>query len=765
MRTTTPLTDGWEISTTDDGDGGAAGPWQPVTLPHCTNPTDPIDVGDDHRGPAWYRRTIDVGRRDGRRVVLHVGAAGVVADVSVDGTALAQHRGAYSAFRVDLTDALDAEGRGTVTIRTDNSPTDDVYPLMGDHTMFGGLYREVELIELDPVHIDVAHHAGPGVVVEQTHLDDDSARLAVTVRVANDGAEPFDGPVTVTVLDAEGAPVATAEVAATVDAGQVRDVDLSIDIDRPRRWDGRRDPYLYRLVAEVADDRVEQPVGLRTFDIDADAGVRLNGRPYRLYGVSRHHDVNGTPAVSRADIERDIDLIDEIGATAVRLAHYQHAEHVLDLCDEHGLVVWAEIPLNAKVSGSDPVTNAASQLTELIVQQRHHPSIVCWGVQNETLISESSADPRPVIAELHALARELDPSRRTAQAQVFMAGPEDPINSLCDLNARNLYAGWYYGRAEQAGDDLDRHHAANPGVPLGLSEYGADARTEYHATDPEPGDYTEDYQAAMHEVYWRLIDERPWIWSSFVWNMFDFASAIRNEGGTKGFNMKGLVTRDRSVRKDAFWWYKANWSDEPVLHICSRRFVNRVDPEIDVKVYANVGPVELLVDGDPVGEPVVDGVIHRWRIRLGDGDTRVVARSGELTDEATFRRVDDADPAYVCPDPRRSAGGGGTVTSWFEDSGLEVDHSRFGTWSTVGDLLDDPAANAVIEETFGSAFRDHPMLDTARGISLAIVLDIAGVKMTDEDVQALHDRLYALERPTGDGDGDGSGSGDGAGRP
>ena len=759
MRKRTLLDDGWEVAYSADG------PWAAVALPHCTNPTEPteptepVDVGDDRRGPAWYRRTLDVaGHGEHRRAVLHVGAAGPVSEVGIGGEHVASHRGGYSAFRVDLTDFLGPDGRSVLSIRTDNSPTDDVYPLMGDHTIFGGLYRPVELLELDPVHIDVAHHGGPGVAVRQVHLDDDSARLDVTVRVANHDASDFSGPVAVTVLDAEGARVASGATTVAVDPGRVEEVMVPVTIDRPRRWDGRDDPYRYRLVTEVTDDRVELAIGLRTFVLDPDTGVTLNGRPYRLYGVSRHHDVNGSPAVTRADIERDLDLIDEIGATAVRLAHYQHAEDVLDLCDERGLVVWAEIPLNAKVSSTDPSTNAVSQLTELIVQQRHHPSIVCWGVQNETLISESSADPRPVIAELAALAEELDPDRPTAQAQVFMARPADEINRLTDLNARNLYAGWYYGAADDAGADLDEHHAANPGVPLGLSEYGADARPEYHSASPEPGDYTEEYQAELHEAYWRIIDERPWIWSSFVWNMFDFASAIRGEGGTKGFNMKGLVTRDRAVRKDAFWWYKANWSDQPVLHMCSKRFVNRDDPDVEVKVYANVGPVELTVDGESVGEPQVDGAILRWRIRLTQGENLVVASSGEHQDSAVFRLVDAPDPSYVCPDPRRSAGGGGTVVSWFANSGMEVDHSHFGTWSTVGELLDDPGANAVLVETFGTAILEHPMLDTARGISLAIVLDVAGVKMSDEDVRTLHDRLYALERTVEDR----SSGGDGA---
>lgn len=721
-----------------------------MTLPHTWNHGhggDPADAG--HRGACWYRRRLDLSAvAGGRRIVLEIGAAGMVADVHLDGVRLVHHRGGYSAFRCDLTEALGAGRRGVLAVRVDNSASDDVYPLMGDHTMFGGLYRPVRLIDLDPVHVDVLHHGGPGVTVRQLAIDDDAARIAVTVRVANASGAAVAEEVAIRVLDAAGAEVASARVPVTTDPGAVVEAAAELGIEHPRRWHGRRDPYLYRVAAEVGGDRVALPLGLRTFTVDAETGVHLNGRPYRLHGVSRHHDIAGTPAVSRAEIERDLDLIDEIGATAVRLAHYQHADDVLDLCDERGLVVWAEIPLNARVSTTDPLTNAAAQLTELIHQQRHHPSILCWGVQNEALISERVADPRPVIAELAALARRLDPDRPVAQAQVFLARPDDPINRLTDLNARNLYAGWYYGAAEDVARDLDEHHAACPDVPLGLSEYGADAHPDYHASRPEPGDYTEEYQAVLHEVYWRVIGARPWLWASFVWNMFDFASVIRDEGGTRGFNMKGLVTRDRRIRKDAFWWYKANWSDEPVLHVCARRFVNRHDPDLEIKVYSNHPEVRLVVGGEDLGAQRSADRIFRWAVRLGPGETSVVARAGDQEDRATFRLVDGPDPSYLCPAPRRRAGAAsGTIASWFEGPDGAVDRTRYGTWSLLGELLDDPAAAAVLVDTFGARLLEHPMLDVARGLPLGMVLEIAGARLGEDDARALQARLYRLERP------------------
>lgn len=750
MRRIETLSGSWELA---KGDGGAEGPgpWNPVTLPHAWN-TSPggIPAAADERGVGWYRRALHVPEvAEGRRAFLEIAAAGTVADVHVGGTHLAHHRGGYSAFRCDLTGALDAAGRGLLAVRVDNSPTGDVYPLAGDHTIFGGLYRPVRLLVVGPVHVDLLDHGGPGVVVRQLSLDDAAARVRVTVRVANDGAARAREEVAIRLRDQAGAEVAAATAAVTIAPGAVAEAAAELVIERPRRWDGRRDPHRYHVLAELAGDQVELAFGLRSFTIDPQTGVTLNGRPYRLHGVSRHHDVNGTPAVSRAEIERDIDLVTELGATALRLAHYQHAEDVLDLCDERGLVVWAEVPVNAQVSTSDPFTNAAAQLTELIRQQRHHPSILCWGVQNEAVIGERVADPRPVTARLVALVREEDPDRPTAQAQLTLVAPGDPINRLADLNALNLYHGWYHDRAEQVGAALDAHRAAHPEVPLGLSEYGADARPDYHASEPVPGDYTEEYQARFHEIYWRAIEERPWLWASFVWNLFDFASVIRDEGGTRGFNMKGLVTRDRRIRKDAFWWYKAHWSGEPVLHVCARRFANRHEPEIEVKVYANHPEVRLLAGGQDLGTRRSQDRIFRWRVRLAPGETTVVAIAGGQRDEAIFRLVDAPDPSYVCPAPRRVSGRG-DMASWYEGAGIEVDPGRYGTWSLLGDLLDDPATRAILVEEFGPRLFDDPRLEMARGFPLDFVLSAAGAGLSDDRIVSLHTRLSAVPKPPAD---------------
>lgn len=773
MRHTISCNTGWELSRHDptldaDTPDAASGQWEPVELPHAWN-TSPggEPARHDDRAPGWYRRRIEVpGWVAGHRAYLRFGAAGTVADVWCNDIHLGQHRGGYSAFVFELTDTLDADGHGNVLVRVDNSPTDDVYPLMGDHTIFGGLYRGAELITSGPVHVSLGDHGGPGLTTRVLALADEAATVEVAALVANTTTEQVTPDVHVTVTDADGVVVATAVTAVSVEPGDASTARAEVMISDPHRWDGRADPYCYTVIVDIdtdpnetgpagtnpADtdrimaDQVAIPLGLRTIEVDPERGCLLNGRPYPLRGVSRHHDICGTPAVTDVDIATDFELIDELGATAVRLAHYQHGEAVLDECDRRGIVVWAEIPLNSQVSKTDPVTNAASQLRELIAQQRHHPAIVCWGIQNESVIGEAAADPRSATAELAALAQDLDPDRFTAQAQLLLVKPDDPINRLCDLNAQNLYQGWYLGAADEVGGVLDAHRAANPDIPLGLSEYGADARPDYHAEDPQPGDYTEDYQAVFHETYLRQIDERPWLWATFVWNMFDFASVIRDEGGTRGFNMKGLVTRDRATRKDAFHWYKANWSAEPMVHLCGKRFAHRTGDEMTVKVYSNHPSVRVQVNGDDLGEFAVQGHIATMTVPLAPGQTLVTVTAGACRDEATFTQVDEPDPSYVCPSPRRVVGGA-RMDSWYEEAGVVVDRTGYGTFSLLGDLLDNPATKAVLIDTFGAKMLEHPQLEMARGFSFDFVLSAVAADLSLEDRRRLHEALAAVPKP------------------
>ena len=758
MRTEQPLDGGWQFVRADVGVDAATageGDWEDVGLPHTWNAEDGYSGGNDyHRGACWYRRPVETDPGAGRTFV-EFAAAGTVADVHLDGTPVGHHRGGYSIFRCDLTDAL-TDGRGVLAVRVDNGPHDDVYPLLGDHTFFGGLYRRARLVTVPVVHLDLLDHGSPGVLLTQQSLGDDRAVVSARVRVADDGAEAADAEVEVRILDGD-AELAKARTTVTTAPGEVGEETVTLTVDDPRRWDGRDDPHLYRVLVTVdgGEDRVELPFGLREFTVDPQTGPTLNGRPYPLYGASRHHDTEGKgPALTAADQERDLALFEELGVTAIRLAHYQHDQYFYDLCDRAGIVVWAEIPFNAQAAKEAPEVNALSQMTELVRQCAHHPSIVCWGVQNEITLGEATVDPRPTVTALHELVRTEDPSRPTAQANLGQVTPDDPIVSVPDLNAMNLYCGWYYGQASEIGPALDEHHEANPDVPVGLSEYGADASEGYHSAEPSAGDYTEEYQALLHEEYWRALAARPYVWASFVWNMFDFASDLRAEGGRAGRNMKGLVTYDRRTRKDAFHWYRANWSAEPFVHLCSKRFVNRHERQVTVKAYSNLPEVHLEVGGRDLGPGTGPDHVFTWEVDLDEGLTALTVTAptdaGLVTDRAELRLVTEPDPAYVCPEPARFGAGGpgaGAVESWYEKEGLTADPAIYSTWTPLGELLDDDRTRAVLVEVLGSEWLDDPRLAMASAFTLDFLAGFVPDDLPEDVLRRLHERLSAIPKP------------------
>jgi beta-galactosidase len=761
MRTMQSLEGGWQFARADVGREAALsgdGQWDEVTLPHTWNAQDGFSGGNDyHRGRCWYRRTIDFGPASpGRRAFVEFAAAGMVAEVRVDDVEVGSHRGGYSIFRCDVTEALGDDGRGLLTVRVDNSPLDDVYPLLGDHTFFGGLYRGVRLITTPAVHVDLLDHGSPGVFVVQQSLDDDLGVLEAKVRVAHDGDGTATPTVEARVLDGDDT-MATDEASVAVASGEVGEVTLSLGVDRPRRWDGRDDPHLYRVVVTIdgGADEVTLPFGLRTFDVDPMTGPHLNGRPYRLHGVSRHHDLQGKgPALSPEDHEQDLALFDELGISAVRLAHYQHDQYFYDLCDRAGIAVWAEIPFNAQAAVDDPETNAVEQMTDLVRQCAHHPSIICWGLQNEITLGEARRDPRPVVTRLREVVGQLDPGRPTAQANLGQVTVDDPIIAMADLNAMNLYHGWYYGEATDIGPALDEHHEANPTVPVGLSEYGADAYEGFHSAEPVPGDYTEEYQCVLHEEYWRAVAARPWVWASFVWNMFDFASDLRAEGGRAGRNMKGLVTYDRQVRKDAFHWYRANWSTEPFVHICSKRFANRHDARTTIKAYSNLDEVRLEVNGRDIGPGEGPDHVFEWEIDLAESVTEVRATAdgddGAVSDSAAFRKVDEPDPSYVCDEPARfGAGRGGAAAreSWYEREGLAADPSLYSTWTPLAELLENPDTRSVLVRIMGPEMLNDPRLELAGAFTLDFLAGFIPDQLTDDVLREAHERLSVIPKP------------------
>ena len=618
--------------------------WLQVTLPHTFNAGDG-ESADYYRGPAWYRRGFEVKAvRPDRRVFVQFDGAALRSDIWVNGRYIGRHDGGHAGFRFDITHALKT-GRNLLSVRVDNSKIPSIAPLGGDFTVFGGLYRPVSLIEVDATHFDLKDHGGPGVYARVNELRGEAATILVDVRVANDGQKPQRVPIALSLVDAQGRTTATGRRSIALPPNVVGAVQVRLGLTRPRLWDGVRGPYLYRLVARIGDagDEIAVPLGVRSFRFDAERGFILNGQSYPLHGASLMHSARpgkGT-AVTDAETAEDFAILREMGSTGVRLVHFQHPQATYDEADRLGLVASTEIGLNGEAADTPEFrANAAEQLRELIAQNYNHPSVVMWGLGNEVYSTEPYVPG--LLEELNRVATRADPTRPTVYAHCCQAD-DDPKAMATGLIAFNRYFGWYPDQKGTIGEWAARFHAAHPERPFGVSEYGAGASI-LHQEDP-PGQpipasgwHPEQYQALYHERNWLELRDKPYLWGTFVWVAFDLASAGRREGDRPGINDKGLVTYDRRTRKDAFYWYKANWSDEPVLHLTSRRFTRRFDPNVEVKAYTNRGAATLLLNGRPAGTVEPQDHILRWQVRLREGENRIEMRSsdGKLSDGAVW---------------------------------------------------------------------------------------------------------------------------------
>lgn len=642
--------------------------WEPVSVPHTWNALDGEDGGDNYRrGAGWYRRHLVVDPRlEGRRLYLQFDGVSLMADVFVNGKRLGTHRGGFARFRIDATGALQPGKDNVIAVRADNGRL-GIAPISADFTFFGGIYRDVALVATDPVQISAMDYGSPGVYVEQLRVGAGEADLNVRVKAENHETTPEDVSAWVKILDRDGRVVGGTgsgkgpdAVPRRVEAGGSAEIDVPVALRGPHLWNGRADPYLYQVAVALAAgagrtgslgragdwrDVVVVPLGLRCFRVDPDQGFFLNGRHLGLHGVNRHQDrIDKGWAISDADEAQDFSILRELGCTAIRVSHYQQSDSWYGRCDEAGIVAWAEIPFvnETPPSPADPrrpdpafVANAEQQLRELIRQNFNHPSICFWSVGNETR-DETKATGGAVsdaaVARLAEVAREEDPTRLSTYAS-HQSG-DLPKNWRTSVVAFNRYEGWYgKGAVGDFAPEIDAIHASHPTRCIGLSEYGAGAsiaQHQDHPSKPEAGGkwHPEEYQAAYHEAMWSQIRARPWLWGTFVWNLFDFASDRRDEGDHPGRNDKGLITYDRRVRKDAFYFYKANWSDEPVLYIASRRFADRTESATEIKVYSNAPQVEVRLNGVSLGAKSDPGLtrVFTWTgVELAPGPNRVEA--------------------------------------------------------------------------------------------------------------------------------------------
>lgn len=672
-----------------------------IDLPHTWNAVDGQDGGNDYyRGKCWYVKKLpEMERKEDEEFWLEFRGVAMMAAVYVNGQLAGKHDGGYSTFRVNITPWLKEEN--TIAVSADNSEVRTVYPQKADFTFYGGIYRNVSLMRVPKAHFALGYYGGSGVKVTPEVKED---HASVTVEAWTENA-PDGSTVKMTVLDAVGEVVE--EVLATVSENYGK---AELEIENVHLWDGREDPYLYTLRTELIYegeqyaaeepengkkpdaaiwDCVETPFGCRTFSVDPQKGFFLNGRSYPLCGAARHQDRQGVGnALTPAMHEEDMQLLLEMGANTIRMAHYQHDQYFYELADKYGMIVWAEIPYITEHM-PEGRENTISQMTELLVQNYNHPSIVCWALSNEitgtTGVTEDLVENHRI---LNDLCHKLDHTRLTTMAHIFMLDTEEELVTLPDIRSYNLYYGWYMGDMEDNDSWFDSYHEKYPDVVMGLSEYGADANPQYQGANPEKGDWSESYQALYHEHMLEMWRKRPYIWAMHVWNMFDFGADGRDEGGKPGQNQKGLVTFDRKIKKDAFYIYKAYLSKEPFVHLCGRRYADRTEEETEIKVYSNQSSVTLYVDGAEAGTLEADK-IFRFRIAISD-EHRIEAKAGTCSDTMIIRRVAEPNPDY------RKAGG--EVVNWFDREDEILREGYFSIKDSMADIKANPDAIAVFTE-------------------------------------------------------------------
>ena len=638
-----------------------------VNLPHTWNAEDGHDGGNDYfRGSCLYTKKFTKDSLPAAdRYYVEVKAANSSSDLYVNGEKLCHHDGGYSIFRADITDYLGDENELSIVV--DNSPCDFVYPQMADFTFYGGLYRGVDIIAVEKTHFDLDYFGAPGVAVTPT-VNGADADVKIDAYVTNKAEGDI---IRYTVTDKEGNVVATKESDS---------VSEEIKISAVTLWHGRKNPYLYTAKCEIVRggetiDEVSVRFGCRTFEIDPNRGFILNGEEYPLHGVSRHQDRLGIGnALLPEHHKEDMEFIYEMGANTIRLAHYQHDQYFYDLCDEYGMVIWAEIPYISKhLPGGRE--NTISQMKELVYQNYNHPSIVVWGLSNEITMNGEDEDLIENHKILNDLVHEMDKTRLTTIACVSMCSMDAEYIKIPDVISYNHYFGWYGGDTSMNGPWFDKFHEKHPNIPIGVSEYGCEA-LNWHTSKPTQGDYTEEYQAYYHEELIKQLFTRPYIWSTHVWNMFDFGADARAEGGENGQNHKGLMTMDRKYKKDSFYAYKSWLSNEPFVHLCGKRYIDRVEDVTKVTVYSNLPEVELFANGVSLGKKTAPDHFFYFEVK-NEGETNLVAVAGEFKDEGMIRKVEEMNPDYILKEK-------GAILNWFD---IDAPEGRFSLNDKISDIM------------------------------------------------------------------------------
>lgn len=696
--------------------------WDKVELPHTWNAIDGQDGGNDyHRGTCWYSKNLSgLDFNENEDIFLEFNGVNSSAEIYLNDELLAKHDGGYSTFRVKITDYLKEENNLLVSV--DNSKNNYVYPQKADFTFYGGIYRDVFLIKVPKERFSLEYYGGTGIKVTSDII---GGNANVLLEVFTENVQ--DGE-TVEFVMSNGL-TATATI-------KDNRASTTIEIKNVHLWNGIEDPYLYSVTATLTSsrDEISAQFGCRTFKVDKDKGFILNGNEYRLCGAARHQDRQGVGnAITTVMQDEDMEIMKEMGVNTIRLAHYQHDQYFYDLCDKEGMIVWAEIPYITEHLPNG-VENTISQMTELVVQNYNHPSIICWGLSNEITATGGPSEEITINHQkLNDLCHKYDKSRPTTMAHVFMLDSTDPLVQLPDISSFNLYYGWYLGEKEENDEWFDNFRVKVPNTAIGLSEFGADANPAFQSRVGEKGDWSETYQALYHEHMLKMWSERPYMWAMHVWNMFDFGADGRDEGGKPGQNQKGLVTFDRKLKKDAFYIYKAYLSKEPFVHITGQRYVERTGEKTEIKVYSNQNEVTLYVDGKEF-KSIKSEKVFIFEVEI-IGNHSIQARSGDLIHEINIKKVNESNKTYL-KDPDK-------IVNWFDREDMQIRDGYFSIKDSIKDIKSNPEANKLLEAINEIAIAAYG--DVAKNIQLPPEMVERAEKMSAEATFAQASKVITPE--------------------
>lgn len=650
IRKTIPFNEDWLFK---KGEASSSVTWKAITIPHTWNNHDmQTQRNDFYEGRACYKRMyIPETHLQDKRIFLRFEGVASTAEVFVNEVLADRHEGGYSAFAVDISPLLKYGEENEILVQVDNSSQQDVIPI--NHRLFGvygGIYRPVELIITEKIHIAVTDYASSGIYISQEEVSAQSASLSIKTKVDNKTGHKDTITLHTSIYDTQGDLIQEASDLVVLLPQGRKNIIQAFHLKNPHLWQGLEDPYLYKVITRihrsgVVIDAVTQPLGLRNFELRASDGMYLNGKKVPMYGVCRHQDWwQIGSALTKQQHDTDLEIIKEIGATTIRLAHYQQSEYFYSKCDSIGFIVWAEIPFVNRVSTQERY-NAKQQLVELIRQNYNHPSIYVWGLHNE--VYQPHNYTVALTTELNDLAKTEDPFRYTVQVSGYN-GVDHPVNNNADIQGINQYFGWYNGTLDSLQTWVEKAERKFKDYKVIFSEYGTEANiNQQKEVVSNRGDccgfdrdYNESFATRFHEEHWNIISKHPFLIASYIWNTFDFATPMSSQGQVESRNMKGLVTFDRKTKKDPFYWYKANWSKEPVLYITQRRVVNRGNQITPVTVYSNLGTPRLFVNGKEIrtitqGYTPVHYIFTHVSLRKGENniEVRVTKEGKEYVDQ------------------------------------------------------------------------------------------------------------------------------------